>query len=166
MVDQANPAIYSNPSAEAHKASAKGKAAINGKIDGKNFSYFAILFYLLLSSMTIRQNTVLTQSKVLQVNSAKQEELNKEDANIKFSELPPNANTAEINKVQIQNQEYAAIKEEIQNSLITLRQNAQVEMTETSTNVNIMEQDASENSGWLHMLSAIFTVIDEMTKNS
>ncbi len=128
------------------------------------FNYFTILFYLLVDAMQTRQDTVLTQSKVLEANSAAQNKLNKENAQIKFSILPEGANNPTINRVQDQNQQYAASREDIQNALITCRQTAQVEMTQTTTNVNILQQDASEDSGWLKTLNTIFQVINELTK--
>ncbi|MCH9627033.1 MAG: hypothetical protein S4CHLAM2_06670 [Chlamydiales bacterium] len=136
------------------------------KSDGQTpkFNYFTILFYLLVDAMQTRQDTVLTQSKVLEANSAAQQKLNKENAQIKFSILPEGAKNPTINRVQDQNQQYAASREDIQNSLITCRQTAQVEMTQTTTNVNLLQQDASEDSGWLKTLNTIFQVINELTK--
>jgi hypothetical protein len=134
-------------------------------IIGKD-AYFTVLFYLLLSSMTIRQSTVMTQSKQICANASIQDRLNKMNADIKFSILPENAKTEDINRVQEENQQYAALRQNIQNMLITARQNAQVMMTQTSTNVNILQQDASENAGWLQTLNTIFEVIDEMTQKN
>lgn len=131
----------------------------------KHFSYFAILFYLLLEAMSVRQNTVLSESKELGENTSIQNKLNKEDQAIKFAFVPSNATSAEINQVQEENEQYAAAREDIQNNLITARQVAQVTMTRTSTNVNILQQDASENSGWLKTLNNMFRGIIEMTKN-
>jgi hypothetical protein len=131
--------------------------------DPSNMNYFTVLFYLLLSAMQVRQSTVMTQSKNIEMNASIQNQLNNENASIKFSILTPNANNAEINAVQTKNQQYAALRENIQNSLITARQSAEVLMTQTSTNVNILQQDASENSGWLQTLSTIFQVIDEIS---
>lgn len=153
-----------NPAAAAAGAASKSHASGNDGGNISQFSYFAILFYLLLEAMEVRQSTVMSQSKMIAANAAAQNRLNKENANIKFSILPYNAKTATINRVQDENQEYAAQRENIQNSLITLRQNAQVQMTQASTNVNILEQDASENSGWLKMLATIFKVIDQITQ--
>lgn len=143
------------------------KKIVAGQSNGINpqFSYFAIIFYLLLSSMTIRQNTVITQSKEISTNASIQNRLNKQNADIKFSILKPGAKTATINRVQDENEQYAALRENIQNSLITARQNAQVMMTQASTNVNVLQQDASENSGWLKTLNTIFQVIVQMTQN-
>ena len=132
--------------------------------DPNQFNYYAVLFYLLLSSMTIRQSTVLTESKQISENASAQNQLNKENADIQFSILPSNAKTNTINKVQDQNEQYAAIRENIQNSLITAGQVAQVTMTQASTNVNILQQDASEDSGWLQTLNTIFQVVDQMTQ--
>ncbi|MCC5832876.1 MAG: DUF720 domain-containing protein [Chlamydiales bacterium] len=126
--------------------------------------YFLIVFAVLLSAMETRQNTVLSQSKILSTNSSAQNRLNKENGAIKFSMIPYKAGTATINRVQAQNEEYAAMRENLQNMLITCRQTAQVEMTQTSTNVQILEQDASEDSKWVGTLNTIFQVINDMTK--
>ena len=142
----------------------EAKIKPSGKDKSQPFSYFAVLFFLLMQAMEVRQGSVLTQSKVLQANSQAQNELNKENGNIKFSILPPNAKNPTINRVQEENQDKASERENIQNNLITCRQTAQVEMTQASTNVDILQQDASENSGWLKMLNTIFQVIDELTK--
>lgn len=129
----------------------------------KKYSYFAILFYLLLSAMTIREGTVNVQAKQLSLNASIQNRLNKENGDIKFSILPSNAKTATINRVQEENQEYAAMRGDLEDRLITARQVAQVTMTQTSTNVDLLQQDASENAGWLKILNTVFQVIDEMT---
>lgn len=131
--------------------------------DGK-VNYAVLVFYLLMDSMQIRQNTVMTQSKDIASNASAQNALNNRNASIKFSILPDNAGNATINRVQEINQQYAAVREDIQNNLITARQTAQVLMTQTSTNVNILQQDASEDSGWLQTLNTIFQVINEMTQ--
>ena len=106
----------------------------------------------------------MTESEVIKNNAAEQNKLNKENAAIKFAILPPGADTNKINEVTEENEEFAAMREDIQNDLITCRQTAQVEMTQTTTNVDILEQDASENTGWLKTLNTIFKVIDEMNK--
>jgi len=145
-------------------AAAKAKGSDKGKGGSPKSNYFMVVFLILVESMTIRQTTVLTQSKVIAANSSAQNALNKANANIKFSILPPNAGNATINRVQDENEQYAAMREDIQNSLITCRQDAQVDMTQTTTNVNILEQDASENSGMLKTVNTIFQVIDEITQ--
>lgn len=127
-------------------------------------NYFALLFLLLLEAMTVRQNTILTQSKMIAANSHAQNLLNKANGEIKFSSIHYGATQATINRIQDRNQQYAADRQNLQNNLITLRQTGQVEMTGASTDVNILEQDASENSGWIKTLSTIFSVIDEMTQ--
>lgn len=126
--------------------------------------YYGALFCIILSAMTIRQNTVITESKQIDANASIQNQLNKSNAGIKFSAIPAHAHTATINRIQEKNQQYAAEREDLQNQLITARQNGQVMMTQTSTNVNILQQDASEDSGWLQTLNTIFQVIDEMTQ--
>ncbi len=132
--------------------------------DSQKMNYYSIIFLLLVSAMTIRQGTVLTESKQISDNASAQNQLNKANAAIRFSQLPPNANTSAINRVQDQNEQYSAERENLQNSLITLRQTAQVMMTQASTNVNILQQDASEDSGWLQTLNTIFQVIDQITQ--
>ncbi len=128
------------------------------------FNYYAVIFYLLLSSMQTRQATVLTEAKQISSNASAQNRLNKANAGIKFSILPPGAKTATINRVQDQNEQYAALRGDLQNSLITTRQLAQVMMTQASTNVNLLQQDASEDTGWLQTLNTVFQVVDEMTQ--
>ena len=156
---------------QAHDASQPVETYVNfddpfdGK-DPKKMNYFTLLFYLLLSAMQVRQSTVMTESKEIDLNASLQNFLNDENAAVKFSILPTGAGNPTINKYQTKNQEYAALRENFQNSLITARQNAEVMMTQTSTNVNILQQDASENSGWLQTLSTIFQVIDEITQRS
>lgn len=126
--------------------------------------YFALLFFLLLDAMTVRQNTILTQSKMITANSNAQNLLNKQNGDIKFSSIKYGATQATINRIQDRNQQYANDRQNLQNNLITLRQTGQVEMTGASTDVNILEQDASENSGWLKTLGTLFSVIDEMNQ--
>lgn len=128
------------------------------------FNYYAVIFYLLLSSMQTRQDTVLTEAKQISQNASAQNKLNNYNAGIKFSILPSDAKTGTINKVQDQNEQYAAQRADLQNSLITARQLAEVMMTQASTNVNLLQQDASEDTGWLQTLNTVFQVIDEMTQ--
>lgn len=124
---------------------------------------FAYLFFVLLEAMSVRQDTVITQSEEIKQNAAMQNKLNQANGDINFSILPEGAKTATINRYQAINEQKSAMREDIQNQLITARQNAQVMMTQTSTNVNILQQDASEDSGWLQTLNTIFQVIDQMT---
>lgn len=127
---------------------------------------YAILFYLLLDAMVIRQNTVLTQSKGITLNAAIQDKLNKAMGKISFVILKSGAKQATIDAVQEENEQLENHREDLQNDLITTRQNGQVIMTQTSTNVNILEQDASMNSGVLNILNTIFKVIDQISPNS
>lgn len=139
----------------------QGSAQSSGGASKKN--YFMVVFIVLLEAMQVRQGTVLTQSKEVTANAAAQNKLNKENGQIKYAILPPGADNATINRVQEENQQYAAMREDIQNELITTRQNGQVEMTQTSTNVNILQQDTSENSKWIKALNTIFNVINQMS---
>lgn len=134
-------------------------------LNPKKADFFAVLFFLLLTAMTIRQSTVLTESKQITANAAIQNKLNDRNAKITFAMLPPNAKTATINAVQDENERYAALREDIQNSLITARQNAEVMMTQASTNVNLLQQNSSEDSGWLETLNTIYKVLVQMTQN-
>ncbi|MEZ5314866.1 MAG: DUF720 domain-containing protein [Chlamydiales bacterium] len=127
-------------------------------------NFFLSIFALLVSAMEIRQHSVLTESKMIAANSEAQHRLNKQNGDIKFSILPYNADNAMINRVQDKNQQYAAIREDIQNFLITARQDAQIEMTQASTNINLLQQNASEDSNWLRTLNTIFQGICEMVK--
>jgi len=154
--------IQGKKAAEAAAAKAKAAAGTQAKLPEGDL--YAVLFLLLLNAMEVRQSTVLTQSKMIEANSQAQERLNRENGEIKFSIIPKGAKTPTINRVQTENEEYAAIRENIQNELITTRQKGQVEMTEASTNVNILEQDSSENSAWLKTLNIIFKGLDQMTQ--
>lgn len=128
------------------------------------FNYYAVIFYLLVTSMETRQATVLTEAKQISTNASAQNRLNKANGALTFKILPTNAKTGTINQVQDENQERAAERADIQNALITTRQLGQVMMTQASTNVNLLQQDASEDSGWLQTLNTVFQVIDEMTQ--
>lgn len=140
-----------------------GGEELDVKAKRKAISYI-LLFFLLLESMQIRQDTLVTGADQIEQNALMQDKLNKDNADIHFAILPPNATKDQINQVQEENEEYAAEREDIQNQEITTRQNAEVLMTQASTNVDILQQDASENSGWLKLLQTIFQVIDEITK--
>lgn len=126
-------------------------------------NFYAIIFFLFLDAMVIRQDTVMTQAKQLEANAKIQNNLNNRNAQISFEMLPPGAKTPTINAVQIANQRYAAMREDIQNCLITARQYGQVLMTQTSTLVDMLQQDAAEDSSWLSMLYTISQVIIDMT---
>lgn len=139
----------------------------NGLFDpGGKANLYNLIFYLLLEAMNTRQQTVYTQANELSSNANAQNKENTRDKGIKFHQLPDKPTNGQINQVQDENEKAAAQRENIQNDLITLRQNGQVLMTEANTNVNTLEQDASMDSGWLKSLNTIFQVIDQMTKNN
>lgn len=142
-----------------------GGTELDVKAKNKKAECYALLFYLLLQSMQIRQSTLITGSQLIEINADEQNKLNTDMAQIKFAILPPNATQDQINQVQEENQEYAAMRENYQDQEITTRQGAEVMMTQASTNVDLLEQDASENSGWLKLLNTIFQVIDEITQS-
>lgn len=132
----------------------------------KDSNYFSVVYLTLLDAMTIRQDTVLNQSKSIEQNAQEQDSLNKANSEIKFSVLPPSAKQSTINRVQDQNEVYAQERQNIQNKLITARQSAQVQMTEAGTNVQILQQDASMNSGIINELGQVYTVIDQISQPS
>jgi hypothetical protein len=153
--------LYQSATQEAEKTDQVNSVPYNP--DPHEYRNYAALFLLLLTSMSIRHDTLVTQAKQIETNAAMQNELNIENGNIRFSLLPPQATQNQINAVQDANEEHAAQRQNLQNALITLRQTAQVTMTQASTNVNIMQQDASENTAWLQTLNTIFELLNQMT---
>lgn len=135
-------------------------------LDKKKLNLYTLLFFLLLQAMEVRQGTIVIESKQLEINASIQNGLNKENGNIHFSVVPPNATQNQINAVQEDNEEYAAMRENIQNILLTVRQSAEILMTQASTNVDLLQQNATENAGWLKLLSTLYQVIIEMTKTN
>jgi hypothetical protein len=131
------------------------------EMDKNNF--FGVIFYLLLDSMTVRQETVKIQATDIKSNAKVQDKLNEMNGEIKFSILPSNAQQATINRIQEQNEEYAAVRANITNRIMTTRQNAQQEMTKASTNVSVLQQYASEASGSLSIYKDVVQLIQEMS---
>lgn len=154
----------SSPSIEAKAPALPSSGSENAKTPPASF--FAMIFLLLVDSMQIKQETVMTQAKEINSNANIQNQLNAQNAQIHFEILPPNATPGQISQVQEANQEFSAERENIQSCLITARQGGQVLMTQTSTNVNLLQQDSSEDSGWLQTLNTIFSVIDQMSPGS
>jgi hypothetical protein len=155
---------FNNPHLENEKHSLPIPVANGGSLpfplNAKD--YFFLVFVLLLESMQVRQSTVMTESKEISMNASIQNQLNELNAAVTFVILPSGAGNPTINEVNTENQEYAALRENFQNSLITARQNAQVMMTQTSTNVNLLQQDASKDTGVIQMIQTIFQVINEI----
>ncbi len=127
-------------------------------------NYFSVLFILLLSAMSNREETVYTASKEISANATAQNRLNALNAAIRYVTLPPNATQGEIDRVQDQNQQITAIRSDIQNALLTTRQTGQVMMTQASTNVDILQQDASQTSGLLDTMKTILQEIADITQ--
>src|SRR5262245_38831913 len=76
--------------------------------DTQKMNYFGIIFVLLVSSMVLRQGKVVVEAKGIARNASAQDAKQKQMSWIQFSQLPPNADTSEINRVQDQNEQYAA----------------------------------------------------------
>jgi hypothetical protein len=148
-------------------ADPKNAEAIFSQVSGKKekIDIFMILFLALLEAMQKRQDTVVIQSKEIKLNADMQQKLNDLDSAIKFSIIPSKATTAEIDHVQEVNQQYAAMRQNIENELLTIRQTAQVTMTQATTNIDMLQQDTDEDSAWLKVVMTVFTVINEMNKN-
>lgn len=125
---------------------------------------FAVVFMLCLEAVSARQGVVLTQSKRLECNVSAQNKENRRLGHIPFSQVPDGAKTATINRVQDNNEHYSQVRQDIQNNLITLRQSSQVLMTQTSTNVNVLEQDASMLSYEIKCQNNIVMALNQMTQ--
>lgn len=136
-----------SPAAVLKQIASSPNALVTPWPDFTNGNFYAIIFSLLLNAMSIRQDTVMNQAKQITANASIQNLLNARNGKITFAILPPNATQAEINRVQDLNQQYSALREDIQNSLITARQNAQVLMTQAETNVNLLQTNATEDTG-------------------
>lgn len=140
-----------------------GKAGDKSKMP----AYLAV-FLVLVESMQASQQTVQVSSKYLKANAEAQNEWNIADENLKFSQLPASSkkppNTAEINRVQDENEEVQKQIDDVQNNLIELRQQAQREMTQANTYVDNVQQKSSEDTGWLRDLNTVFKVINQMTQ--
>lgn len=131
----------------------------------KNVNVFALVFYLLLDSMNERQDTVSVNSQQLASNADVQKNLNDKDAELEYPVLPKDATQADMQRYQEMYQQISALHSNLQAKMITARQNAQEKLTEASTNVNMMEQDATEDSAYLKTLNSVFDVIVKMTDN-
>jgi len=150
-VDQAPKAGASEASSGAKSQPSASKAEL-----------FSLIYFLLLEAMNVRQASVMVQSKNLSINGSIQNKKNQSAESHGFKSIPNGAKTNTIDSIEDYNQAIAAIRSNIQNELITLRQNSQVLMTQTNTNVNQLEQDGTMNSGWLKTLQSLFQEIDQM----
>ncbi len=122
------------------------------------------VFNLLLDAIRIRQETILIQSEQLNDNTNIQQQLNQESNQIKFAVVSAGAKEAEITQVQNQNQNYSAQRSNIQDELVTARQNGQIILSNASTNINIMQQLASQDSAFLKTTSAIGSTVNDLNK--
>lgn len=122
------------------------------------------VFNLLLDAIRIRQETILIQSEQLNDNTNIQQQLNQESNQIKFAVVSAGAKEDEITRVQNQNQNYSAQRSNIQDELVTARQNGQIILSNASTNINIMQQLASQDSAFLKTTSAIGSTVNDLNK--
>lgn len=122
------------------------------------------IYQLLLQAIEIRQQTVLTQSQQLNNNTNIQQQLNQETNQIKFAVVNAGAKEDEITRVQNQNQNYAAQRSNIQDELVTTRQNGQVVLSHASTNINIIQQLASQDSTFLKTMNSIGSTVNQLNK--
>lgn len=122
------------------------------------------IYSLLLQAIEIRQQTVLTQSKQLNDNTNIQQQLNQETNQIKFAVVNAGAKEDEITRVQNQNQNYSAQRSNIQDELVTTRQNGQIILSHASTNINIIQQLATQNSTFLKTTSALGSTVNQLNK--
>lgn len=125
-------------------------------------SYLAVVFMILLNSMTTRQTTIITESKEIANNAEEQNELNKIEGEMHFAELPPKAKNSTIQEVQIYNQEIAAARASVMNMIITARQIGQVAMAQASTNVDILQENTASDTRVLRILNTVFQAIIKM----
>lgn len=131
----------------------------------KDVSVFALLFYLLLDSMDTRSDTVSINSRQLSSNADVQKMLNERDEQLQYPILPKDATQVDMQRYQEMYQQITAQHTNIQAQMITARQDAQEKLTDASSNVNMMQQDASEDSAYLKTLNAVFDVIVNITNN-
>ena len=122
------------------------------------------IYQLLLQAIEIRQQTVLTQSQQLNDNTNIQQQLNQETNQIKFAVVNAGAKEDDITRVQKQNQNYAAQRSNIQDELVTTRQNGQVVLSHASTNINIIQQLASQDSTFLKTMNSIGSTVNQLNK--
>ncbi|MCI5641544.1 MAG: DUF720 domain-containing protein [Chlamydia suis] len=122
------------------------------------------IYSLLLEAVEIRQQTVLTQSQQLNDNTNIQQELNQETNRIKYAVVGAGAKEDEITRVQNQNQNYSAQRSNIQDQLVTARQNGQIILSHASTNINIMQQIAQQNSSFIKTLNSVGSTVNQLNK--
>ncbi|MFZ0565407.1 MAG: DUF720 domain-containing protein [Chlamydiales bacterium] len=132
----------------------------------KKAALYMYLWNLLLEMMDNSNKYILNKSTILSNNAEAQTKLNEKDGQLQFVVLanPDNATQADIERVQNLNAQLSSVKDNIRSSLLTMRQSAQLMMTDTSTHVNFMQQNATQDSEWLKILNKIFSVINEMNQ--
>ncbi|WP_100934135.1 DUF720 domain-containing protein [Candidatus Chlamydia corallus] len=150
-----------NPTANATNSSRPPLEPLNTpKIGAVLFS----IYELLLQAIEIRQQTVLTQSQQLNDNTNIQQQLNQETNQIKYAIVSAGAKEDEITRVQNQNQNYSAQRSNIQDELVTTRQNGQIILSHASTNINIIQQLASQDSSFIKTTNSIGSTVNQMNK--
>lgn len=122
------------------------------------------IYNLLLEAIDVRQETIMIQSQQLNDNTEIQQSLNDETNKIKYAVVSSGASEAEITQVQNENQNYSAQRSNIQDQLVTARQNGQITLSNASTNINIMQQLASQDSAFLKTTNAIGSTVNELNK--
>ncbi len=139
-------------------------AGIHTKGGAQEKDYFAAVFAVLLTAITRRITTINFQANGVKENADAQDALNQKNANIPYTNIPAGTSQDNMNKIMAANQQQTENRENIQNELVTCRQKGQIEMTQTSTNVNLMEQNTSEDSNWLHIESSIVAAVNQMNR--
>lgn len=118
---------------------------------------------LIIECLTLHQKSLVILADQLQNNADTQMFWNDANKRIHYAEVPANASNAEIEKVQDENRNFDAERQNIENLLITLRQTAHVAMTDASAETNAVQQAAAEVSFTLRTWASEAQVIIQMT---
>jgi hypothetical protein len=142
-------------------AVSQGLEQLLQKKGGQNV-YYAIAFLLLVATMNGVQNELITKSKEIKASAAAQKEVISQLKTIVFFTIPKGATRVKIQQISEKNKIIADIQQELQASLVNLRQGAQILMTQGNTNVTSIEQDANSDSTILGTIHTILSLVNGM----
>ena len=118
---------------------------------------------LIIDGLTLHQQNLKTLASQLNQNASVQMFWNDANKRIHYAVVSANATNGEIERVQDENRNFDAQRQNIEDLLITLRQNSHVSMTQASAETNAVSQSAAQVSFTLRTWASEAQVIIQMT---
>lgn len=154
--------ILQSTETAAQKAVSSSSVPAATTLDAEGNNALALVIMALLGLLDTQQQGATLQAAEIKNYANLQNYYNDQIGKIKFSVLPAGAKTATINRVQMDNEHYTIERANIQDELLTARQTGSVVITQASATMDIIQQDSSENSDVMHVITSMANEIYQM----